>query len=66
MSIQTEAELAALREVGRIVRLALDAMESALRPGMTTQELADIGGNVMRENGARSAPALVMAFLAMC
>ena len=62
MSIQTEAELAALREVGRIVRLALDAMESALRPGMTTQELADIGGKVMRENGARSAPALVYGF----
>jgi methionyl aminopeptidase len=62
MSIQTEAELAALTEVGRIVRLALDAMAAAVRPGISTQQLADIGGKIMRENGARSAPTMVYGF----
>lgn len=62
MSIKNYAELRALKEVGRIVRLALEAMAGRVCAGVSTGELADIGGAVMRENGARSAPALVYGF----
>jgi methionyl aminopeptidase len=62
MSIENYAELMALKEVGRIVRLALAEMSIRVRAGISTGELADVGGTVMRENGARSAPALVYGF----
>lgn len=62
MSIESYADLLALKEVGRIVRLALQAMASQVRAGISTGELSDIGGKVMRDNGARSAPALVYGF----
>lgn len=62
MSIESAADLAGLKEVGRIVRLALDEMAKCVRPGVTTGELADIGSAVMRQNGARSAPKLVYGF----
>lgn len=62
MSIENYKELLALKEVGRIVRLALEAMAASVRVGVTTGELADIGGKVMRENGARSAPRMVYGF----
>ena len=62
MSIENQKDLAGLKEVGRIVNLALVAMRSMVRPGVTTQELAAVGGKVMRLNGARSAPTLVYGF----
>lgn len=62
MSIKSYKDLLALKEVGRIVRLALQAMAGRVRAGATTAELADIGGKVMRENGARSAPRMVYGF----
>jgi methionyl aminopeptidase len=62
MSIENYADLAALKEVGRIVRLALAAMANRVRAGISTRELADVGGKIMRDNGARSAPALVYDF----
>jgi len=62
MSIDSESDLAALKEVGRIVRLALMAMASRVCAGISTGELADVGGKIMRQNGARSAPRLVYGF----
>src|SRR5258708_9188002 len=62
MSIQDYAELLALKEVGRIVQLAISAMANSVREGISTRELADIGGQVMRQNGPRSAPALGYSF----
>jgi len=62
MSIQDYAEFLALREVGHIVHLAITAMANNVRAGISTRELADIGGKIMRQNGARSAPALVYGF----
>src|SRR6202049_3711869 len=62
MSIQDYAELLALKEVGQIVQLAIAAMANSIRAGISTRELGDIGGKVMRQNGARSAPALVYGF----
>ena len=62
MSIRDLKELVALREVGRIVRLALAAITERVRPGISTADLAEIGAGVMRRNGARSAPVLVYGF----
>lgn len=62
MTITTEAELDRLKAIGRICALARDAMAAALRPGITTQELDDIGRRILDENGARSAPELTYNF----
>jgi methionyl aminopeptidase len=62
MCIETEAELLALQEAGRIVRLVIEAMRGAVAPGITTAQLDEVGGKVMRANGARSAPRLVYGF----
>jgi methionyl aminopeptidase len=62
MSIETEEELEALRRAGRVVRLALERMRRAVRPGVTTAELDRIAGTVLKEHGARSAPRLVYGF----
>jgi len=62
MSIESYEQLVALREVGHICHLALRAMANFVRPGVTTRQIADAGATVMRENGARSAPAMVYGF----
>jgi methionyl aminopeptidase len=62
MSIETEADLIGLKEVARIVRLALLEMAKFVRAGISTGELAEVGGDVMRSHGARSAPRLVYGF----
>ncbi len=62
MSIESYEQLIALKEVGRICHLSLQAMARFLRPGVTTRAVADVGAAVMRENGARSAPAAVYGF----
>ncbi len=65
MSITCPEELAALRMAGAIVRRMLDAMKLAVRPGVETAELDEIGAGVMRAHGARSAPQLVYEFPAV-
>jgi hypothetical protein len=54
MSVESFADLVALKEVGRIVRLALVEMAGNVRAGISTGALADIGGKIMRQNGARN------------
>lgn len=62
MSIQTEAELEALKRIGRIVADCLCFMGEKLEPGMTTRELDDLGRDFLLAQGARSAPELVYDF----
>lgn len=62
MSINNPEELARLRAAGAIVRRMLNAMKAAVRPGITTAELDEVGACVMREHGAQSAPQLVYKF----
>jgi methionyl aminopeptidase len=62
LSIRTEAEFAQLRVIGRIVRKALDRMAAAVRPGIPTAELNEIGSRVLAEEGALSAPPLIYQF----
>jgi methionyl aminopeptidase len=62
MSIRSHAEFEKLRAIGRIVRLTLDAVAAAVRSGVTTGELGEIGARVLREHGAESAPPKVYGF----
>lgn len=62
MSIETPADLNSLREVGRVTRLTLDALERHVRAGVTTADLDAVARAIFAENGARSAPALVYNF----
>src|SRR5579864_6251766 len=62
MSINEPGEMAGMRTAGEVVRCMLDAMKAQVRPGITTAELDEVGANVMREQGAQSAPALVYGF----
>lgn len=62
MSITSPEQLEKLRACGLIVAKALHAMSVAVRPGVTTAELAEIGSRVLDENGAQSSPPLVYNF----
>lgn len=62
MSIESSADLDGLRQVGRITRRTLDALEKHVRVGVSTGDLDTIAGAVFADHGARSAPALVYGF----
>src|SRR3982751_4702469 len=62
MSIDSAEELEGMKRGGRIVRLCIERMKRAVRPGVTTAELDAIGGATLREQRARSAPRLVYGF----
>jgi len=65
MSINGPEELAGMRAAGAVVALMLGAMKAAVRDGITTAELDEVGASLMRQHGARSAPALVYKFPGM-
>ena len=62
MSIRNQRDFEKLRVIGRIVRLALDRTAAAVKPGITTRELDQIGARVLAEHGAESAPPKVYGF----
>jgi methionyl aminopeptidase len=62
MSIESAEDLAGLELAGRVTRAVLNAMKEAVRPGISTRELDEIGAAVMRAAGARSAPKVVYNF----
>lgn len=62
MSIDSEEDLLGMRAAGRVVALALAAMEQAVRVGVTTGELDAVGEAVLRTHGAHSAPKRVYGF----
>jgi len=62
MSIESARDWVGLREVGRVTRLTLDALERHVRIGITTAELDAIAATVLAEHRARSAPALTYGF----
>ena len=62
MSIASAADWRGLRRAARVVREALDALERALAPGITTAELDRIAAGVLARHRARSAPTLVYGF----
>jgi methionyl aminopeptidase len=62
MSITSPEELTGLQAAGVVVHKMLEAMKQAVCPGIMTGELDEVGAAVMRQQGARSAPALVYKF----
>jgi methionyl aminopeptidase len=62
MTVQTPEEMAGLRRIGRIVALTLQEMQRAVRPGLTTQALDQVGADFFALHGARSAPVLTYRF----
>lgn len=62
MSIESPKDLEALRRVGRVVRLTLERMKKAAKPGATTADVDAAAGEVLRAHGARSAPKAVYGF----
>src|SRR5919202_2793494 len=62
VTVESDKDLEALRNAGRVVRLAIEAMKANLQPGMTTAELDAIGAGVFERHGARSAPQVVYDF----
>lgn len=62
MTITSDADLEKLKAIGRICAVARDAMAAALRPGITTLELDDIGRKILDDHGARSAPEITYDF----
>src|SRR5215813_1436566 len=62
MTIEVEKDIIGLTRVGRIVGLALRAMQDSVRPGMTTKELDQVGEAFLRQHGARSAPIITYKF----
>jgi methionyl aminopeptidase len=62
VSITDPKEMEGMRAAGAIVRKMIAAMKEAVRPGVTTAELDEVGAAVMREHGAKSAPQMVYQF----
>src|SRR3954469_853656 len=62
MTIQSKSDLAGMRAIGRLVALTIREMRAALAPGMTTEQLDDVGAKFLRRHGARSAPQLTYSF----
>ena len=62
MTIESNGDLESMRAVGKLVGQALKTMDSAIAPGMTTEQLDEIGERFLRKHGARSAPQLTYDF----
>lgn len=62
MTVGSQKDIDALKEVGRIVAITIQEMKRQARPGMTTKELDEIGGSVLARYGASSAPPENLSF----
>ena len=62
MSITTEAELAGMKKASEAVAFTLKEMRKFAKPGMSTKELDDYGGQILNDLGAKSAPYLTYGF----
>lgn len=56
MIAKTNEELEMLKKIGQIVAEVREAMKAATKPGVTTKELDEIGGELFKEKGAISGP----------
>lgn len=62
MSITKESELTGMQQASDAVAFTLKEMRNYARPGMSTKELYDYGGELLNSLGAKSAPYLTYGF----
>jgi methionyl aminopeptidase len=62
MSIDGQQDVDGLKRAGAAVAEARDTMAQHVAPGVTTRELDEIGRQVLKRHGARSAPQLAYDF----
>jgi methionyl aminopeptidase len=62
MTVSDDEDLRKLKRIGQVVARTMAEMGRALRPGITTQELDDLGGRLLAAAGARSAPQVTYGF----
>ncbi|ALI98515.1 type I methionyl aminopeptidase [Rufibacter tibetensis] len=62
MSISTESELAGMEKISEAVATTLKEMRQFAKPGMSTKQVDEFGGQLLKEFGAKSAPALTYGF----
>ncbi|TVY08854.1 type I methionyl aminopeptidase [Paenibacillus cremeus] len=56
MTVGSQNDIDALKEIGKIVALTISEMKRNARVGITTRELDDIGGTFLKRHGAVPAP----------
>jgi methionyl aminopeptidase len=62
MSISSQADIEGLQRISDAVALTLKQMREYAKPGMSTKELDEFGGEILKKFGARSAPKLTYGF----
>jgi methionyl aminopeptidase len=62
MTVRGQNDIDGLRRAGRAVAETLETMKAALREGMTTRELDQVGAAVLKRHGANPAPAKLYRF----
>ncbi|KXK21248.1 MAG: methionine aminopeptidase, type I [Chloroflexi bacterium OLB15] len=62
MTVESEGDLKSLMRIGQIVGETVRIMAEALRPGITTKELDEIGAAYLKKHHARSAPILTYKY----
>ena len=62
MSITAESELIGMQKVSEAVAQTLKEMRNFAQPGMSTKELDEYGGQILKDLGAKSAPFLTYGF----
>lgn len=62
MSITNQSELHGMQRISEVVATTLKRMREHAKPGMSTLELDQYGGEILLSHGARSAPRLTYGF----
>ncbi len=62
MIITNDAQLQGVKRVGQLVARVLQTMQTHAQPGMSSSELDDLGGQLLQQAGAESAPRLCYDF----
>ncbi|MDQ0113936.1 type I methionyl aminopeptidase [Paenibacillus harenae] len=56
MTVDSQKDIDGLKEIGRIVAITLNEMKRQTEAGITTRELDELGGKLLKSHGAFSAP----------